>query len=154
MRQLLIMITVFVGAMALLGYNKAATDNGVTSTGNDQTLQQETDVVFTGKEDHSITLVDAMEMTAAFRREKIDGPWAWFYGREAVENILAQDGVVGVRIYGGLNQEGRFSPVLVGVTADGEDLAYGVLAELTTPCPPCSNISPLMGYSIATISHR
>ena len=78
--------------------------------------------------------------------------WGWYFGGEAIKTLLNQKGVNGFRVYGGINAEDRFSPVLVGVYADGEDIfSLGsslrkglstaaldsvVILDLPTPCPP------------------
>ena len=105
-------------------------------------------IPFTGHENHAISLNAANQMTSAFQAENPYKSYGWYFGRDAIERILARDAVVGIRIYGGLDDESDFSPVLAGTMADGRDfLAYGLakgvvdstalgLAELAQPCPP------------------
>jgi len=108
---------------------------------------KEAQVVFTGKEDHLISLGDATQMTDAYRLENPDGPWGWYFGGEAIQSVLAQNAAVGLRIYGGLNQEGQFSPVIFGVIANGDHITGSglskaltdsgvVILEMAVPCPP------------------
>ena len=47
---------------------------------------------------------------------------AWYFGREAISDLLSQDECVGIRIYGGLDVNVIFSPVVFGVYADGADI--------------------------------
>lgn len=152
MKKLLIPAILFAGviAIALVSCERAATE----STDNPElatpqpVLMKETDVMFTGEEDHSITLTAAEQMMAAFQKDNPYDTYGWFFGRKAIEALLAQDGCVGIRIYGGLNQDGQFSPVLFGVTAKGNDIGGGGLSkaqsdftgvgpkEMSSPCPP------------------
>jgi hypothetical protein len=55
---------------------------------------------------------------------------------KAVQDLLAQAGCVGVRIYHGRNQDGTNAMVLVGVDAKGNDMSGGTLLEQHFPCPP------------------
>lgn len=42
-----------------------------------------------------------------------------FIGRDTIESILAQPGVVGITVFSGIDQAGNPKPVLVGVDSDG-----------------------------------
>ncbi len=99
---------------------------------------------FTGQENHNISLSDATKMTAAFRGKNPNMTKASFFGRDAIERILGQEGCTGIRVYYGEDASSKMSPVLVGVTAKGDDLFNGELAELGGQCPPhCAEGSPL-----------
>lgn len=51
-----------------------------------------------------------------------------FVGRDIIEQILAQPGCVGIRIFGALNELGIRQPVMVGVDANGKNiLNYNVV---------------------------
>ena len=53
---------------------------------------------------------------------------------------------MGLRYYYGTDPRGQPALILVGVTADNEDLWQGVLAEEAWPCPPfCATDNPLNG---------
>ena len=101
--------------------------------------------MFTGKEDHSITLAEAKKLTKKYRVKA--GPGAslgCFFSKKALQEILDQDDCVGIRHYYGESKDGNPVLVLVGVTADGGDMTAGVLVELGFPCPPkCMAGSPL-----------
>ncbi len=91
----------------------------------------------TGKEDHSISLADAAKFTARFRAKAEKGTViGGYFGRDAIEKILAQEGCIGIRYYFAETDDGKPTLVLVGVDADGNDMAKGVLAEVSWPCPP------------------
>ena len=108
-----------------------------------------TAIRFTGKEDHSFPVQAGKEMMTAFQADNPFETYGWYFGREAIEWLLAQDGAVGLRIYGGFKPNGQFSPVILGVDAQGKDIYRGGsglyksplnsprLLEKAFPCPPC-----------------
>ncbi len=93
--------------------------------------------MFTGNEDHDISMADASRLTRNFReragRTAIKGG---FFGQAALQQLLDQDGVVGIRYYYAQENDGRPVLVLVGVDASGNDLIEGFLLERSVPCPP------------------
>ncbi len=101
---------------------------------------------FTGKENHEITLEEAARLTANYR-ETLNSPTeaiAEYFGMEALNAMLSQDGCVGIRIYYGLDSTGEKKLVLVGVNAEGNDLYEGQLMERGETCPSCcSEANPL-----------
>jgi len=103
--------------------------------------------MFSGKEDHAITLEDARAMLQRWTsgRTSLPGdPSAEFFGREALQRILAQPGCVGLRIYHGRNPKNQHALVLVGTDAAGRDLVAGGIAESGLPCPIwCDDTSAL-----------
>jgi len=110
---------------------------------------------FTGAEDHSISLQDAAQLTHRFQRANPDGVKAHFFGRQAIEKILAQDGVVGIRIYNGADETGRQHLVLVGTNGDGEDQFKGELAQFGGICPPfCDEESALLSASQVQVAAK
>jgi hypothetical protein len=93
--------------------------------------------VFSGLEDHTIALEDAGRQTRSHRRSAGAGAIkAGVFGRAAIEQVLAQDGVVGMRYYFGQESNGRPVMVIVGVDEMGRDLYDGVVCERSAPCPP------------------
>lgn len=101
---------------------------------------------FTGKKDHSISINDAAELTRNYRESSESGAIiAEFFGREALERILAQEGCVGIRCYYGQKEDGKPALVLVGADANEEDLLDGSeIAQAGDPCPPnCASANPL-----------
>lgn len=103
---------------------------------------------FDGKEEHRISLQEARTITKRYREkpENKGKPRAHYVGRGVLDEILAQPGCVGLRIYHANkreldpNQGGSDATlVIVGVTADERDMVNGVIAERTWVCPPyCS----------------
>jgi hypothetical protein len=105
-------------------------------------------MAFTGNEGHDINLNDAIRFTATYRETKGDEFLGGFFGKEAIKNILNQQGCAGIRIYNAIDDNNKRTYVLVGVTSDNVDMTGGELAEFLIGCPPhCPDGSPLAGTS-------
>ena len=98
---------------------------------------------FTGKEGAAITIEEAQAMIGRYRtkyatKEGSDEPsdtiWV-FSGREIIQQILDQEGCVGIRFYFG-EREGHKDIVMIGVDKDENDLVKGVIADRSSACPP------------------
>lgn len=76
-----------------------------------------------------INLEEAVALTTAFRDANPDALRAEVSYKEIIEEILAQTGCVGIRIYKGLDNAGVPSNVLVGVDASNNDMVDGVLGN-------------------------
>jgi len=101
--------------------------------------------LYSGHENHLITLAEGVELTKAFRVSTTsDAALAHYSGKDAFEKILAQDGCVGVRLYYGKRKDGSPTLVAVGVDQNGNDITKGVLADKMPSCPPfCAKDSEL-----------
>lgn len=90
--------------------------------------------VFTGMEDHNISLDEAGTLTRNYRmaagRGAVKGR---YFSRVSLEQLLMQDGVVGVRYYYAEDQSGHPQMVLVGVDAQGKDLTEGFVISNGLP---------------------
>lgn len=100
---------------------------------------------FTGKEDHSISLEDAGELTRSYRDESKTGAIiAEFFGKEALQRMLNQQGCVGIRCYYGKKADGSPALVLVGANENEDDIIDGEIAEAGSSCPPsCASANAL-----------
>jgi hypothetical protein len=97
------------------------------------------------KRDHRIKLAEATELTAKHRKEGAGGGNAEFFHREAFDQLLAQPGCAGIRIYRGKGAKGEHHSIMVGVDATGADMVKGGVMQQGLPCPPyCDAESPLV----------
>ena len=92
--------------------------------------------MFTGNEDHDIPLADAAAMTKLYRSSVPAGSHkGGFFGKAAIESVLAQTNCVGIRYYHGIDSRGEPVIILVGVDANENDLHTGQVLEFAIPCP-------------------
>ena len=90
---------------------------------------------FTGTEIHTISLLDAADLTAHYRTNHPGAIKAFYYSKAAISAILAQEDCVGIRIYYGEDDEDNPKLVICGVLANEDDIDDGLLAEFGLPCP-------------------
>ena len=104
-------------------------------------------MLFTGNENHSISLEDAVKITKNYRDSAGVGVFLGGYvSKNAVLKILNQENCLGIRIYNAINDAGESTLVLAGVNSSGDDLTKGELAEFVSACPPyCPVASELAG---------
>ena len=98
-------------------------------------------MTFTGNENHDITLQEASHWTANYRNANPDQTKGHYFGETAIQNLLNQTGCVGMRIYYAITDTGIKQLVIVGVTADGNDLVNGLILDRSVLCPPDCGIS-------------
>lgn len=106
-----------------------------------------------GNENHRITLAEAAQLTENYRRAAvgviagaISGVKGEAFGKNAIDEMLAQTGCTGTRIYYGLEllPIPRIRLILVGVDSNGNDLVNGIILDYGTPCPTiCSTPNAL-----------
>jgi hypothetical protein len=94
---------------------------------------------------HVISLKDAAALTKRFRDSVPAGSIiAGMFNAQDIRRILDQAGCEGLRYYYGLDVSNTPVLVLVGVTADGNDMYNGELAEISILCPTdCADPNPL-----------
>ena len=93
--------------------------------------------IFTGFEDHHIDAQEASQLTRNYRmREGKGAVKGQYFSRAALEQMLAQEDVVGMRYYYTRSNEGKLGLVLVGVKEDGEDLVNGFVCGNAIPTSP------------------
>jgi len=95
--------------------------------------------------DHHIPLQAAAALTRRHREAAGKGAaLGGMIGRKALEELLAQPGCEGMRIYYGREELGQSALVLVGVDAADADMTGGTILEQLYPCPPiCGNKNQL-----------
>jgi hypothetical protein len=91
-----------------------------------------------------ITLTEASKMTATFRKNYPNATKGVMYSNNVFTDILSQTGCVGIRIYNGIDANGKLTNVLVGVDASGNDLYNGKVYDTGAACPTaCGVLNPL-----------
>jgi hypothetical protein len=73
--------------------------------------------------DHSIPLDDAVELVKRYRT--FCGPAAekgGFFWAEPIRRMLAEPGCVGMRYYHGVDADGKYRIILLGVDSNGRDI--------------------------------
>jgi hypothetical protein len=140
----ILMAWVFYGCGTADSANKTADLSANPTEG----LAKGSELMFSGFEDHDIDMDVAEKMMADFRENNPYKAYGWYIGRVAIEDLLGEAGAVGMRIYGGLDNEGEFSPVIFAVDSLGYDLPRRGLEkqldmgptaspkEKLPPCPP------------------
>jgi hypothetical protein len=104
-------------------------------------------VEFNGSEGGELDLPTAKKWTANFRSKNAssDEILAHYFGFEIIQQILKQEGCVGIRIYYALDERGEKKLLLVGVDSNGENLlplegartsdGGNVIGDYSWPCP-------------------
>lgn len=100
-------------------------------------------MAFDGTEGGEITLDQGAAMTAQYRRLNPNTTIAHFFGKDILNQLLAQDGCEGIRMYYGVDSDGKKQLVLVGADGSENDIT-GLVADLSFPCPDaCSKKNAL-----------
>jgi len=96
---------------------------------------------------HLISLAEAAQMTHAFQNAtQFQGMTvACMMDNNAYQQIMTQPGCTSVRTYFALDDLNNLTIVVVGVDAQGNDIASGIIMERAYRCPIlCHKNSPLM----------
>lgn len=102
-------------------------------------------MAFTGNEAEEFPLETAEEWTANYQATINTGDTvSHFFGKNIIKDILDQEGCMGIRVYYALDGNGDKQLIMVGANADEDDMYEGIIAEVSSPCPPsCPTDSPL-----------
>jgi hypothetical protein len=102
-------------------------------------------MAFDGSEGGFISLSEAADYTKNYRSSVPAGSTiAHFFGKEMLEDLLKQTGCVGIRAYYGQEDNGFKNLILVGVTADQNDMVNGLIGDRSVLCPSlCSTKNSL-----------
>ena len=155
-------IHAFLAAVLILGLIAITSCENVTTETEEEsslaqpslgTIQAGSTSMFTGNEKHNISLSTANDLIDRYAQKSADEPNGWYFGGDAILALLAQDSAVGLRIYHALKEDGEHTPVIFGVTRDGNDLGADhrlqksfsdsaiIILDVALPCPPyCGGI--------------
>jgi hypothetical protein len=102
-------------------------------------------MAFDGSEAGFISLTEAAGYTKNYRNSVPSGSTiAHFFGKEMLKDLLNQPGCVGIRAYYGQEDNGVKNLILVGVTADENDMTAGLIGDRSFLCPVrCASRNPL-----------
>ncbi|MCC9135453.1 hypothetical protein ACFSKU_13925 [Pontibacter silvestris] len=103
---------------------------------------------YDGTEGAPIELAQAAKWTKNFREkikdaEESEKIKAHFFGRDILKKILEQEDCMGIRMYYAKDDAGQKQLILVGATAEGEDMVNGIVADMSKVCPPDCVVSEL-----------
>lgn len=106
-----------------------------------------------------ISLQQGIEMTTVFRENR-DGilleqyqgldilPKCESFDRDLIDEVLAQEGCTGIRIYYGMSEDNKIHAILVGFDANDEDILTAGDPKIIegarrcpTECPPSSDLN-------------
>jgi hypothetical protein len=94
-------------------------------------------MAFNGKEGTVISLSTASGWTANYRNQMgMTDPKGHFFGMERFNEILAQTGCIGIRIYHGIDDNGQKVLIMVGAKANEDDIDNGIIVDKAVRCPP------------------
>lgn len=97
---------------------------------------------YSASEKKKLTLGEAQERRVAFQNNSstLNDFNSAFFGKDAIEDVLAQTGCVGIRVvmtYDSTIQTNQKTLVVVGVDSSGNELTSGGEIYLSEkPCPP------------------
>jgi hypothetical protein len=93
-------------------------------------------MAFDGKEGGEITLETASSWTENYRNQMVSGDLkGHFFGKDHFNAILEQTDCVGIRIYNGMDDNGKPVLILVGTKANEDDLVDGIIVDRAISCP-------------------
>ncbi|QEE48269.1 hypothetical protein FUA48_01355 [Flavobacterium alkalisoli] len=92
-----------------------------------------------------IDLSEAKILAHDFQNDFPSSHKCYYLGAEKLQELLAQEGCMGIRIYRALDKtRGEETLVLVGVNAECKDMTDGKILDRMVPCPSICDInSPL-----------
>ena len=104
-------------------------------------------MAFNGTEGAPIPLATAGAYTATYRATLPVGSTATigtFFGKDILNQLLAQGGAMGIRFYFAIDGSGTQTLVAVAADAAENDMVNGIVADVSTPCPPFCSTSNVL----------
>jgi hypothetical protein len=100
-------------------------------------------MAFDGTEGDPITLITGGTMTAKFRLNYPNLTKGCFFGKDLLNQILAQTGCMGIRMYFAQDSNNVLQLVIVGADASEDDMC-NLIGDVSVLCPPrCGNRNSL-----------
>lgn len=100
-------------------------------------------MAFDGTEGGAITLSNGAAMTKEHRLRNPTALKARFFGKEILNQILEQEGCMGIRFYFGQDEDGVRELVICGADQYEDDM-LDLVADVSAPCPSnCSTPNAL-----------
>lgn len=103
---------------------------------------------FTGNEGTMITVSQGADLTKGYRDASLSTTNAIFFGVEKLQELLDQNGAVGIRFYFGLDESKELTLVAVGANEKEEDILIPnaeLVLDCGIKCPNnCDPSSPLL----------
>lgn len=87
-----------------------------------------------------ISLNTAAQWTANYRSANPNQVKAHGFGMNIINQVLDQEGCIGIRIYYAISDSGEKTLVVVGIDGAGNDMENGVLADFSAPCPASCSV--------------
>ena len=122
---------------------KSQTSNGLA--GKTRTSGRVGGKLFNSAVGDPIDPMIAKSWAANYRAKNPDDIKGHFFGFEIINQILNQNGCIGIRMYYGLDGNGKKVIMLVGVDSEGENIIStseefldgeeGIIADASWPCP-------------------
>ena len=102
-------------------------------------------MAFNGKEGEEISLETASSWTENYRNQMVSGDLkGHFFGKDHFNAILEQTDCVGIRIYNGMDDNGKPVLILVGAKVNEDDLVDGIIVDRAISCPDkCGRVNDL-----------
>lgn len=100
-------------------------------------------MAFDGTEGSEITYSEGSDLTAEYRRLNSGDTKGHFVGKDLINDLLAQEDCMGIRIYYGIDEYGNKELVIVGADSNEDDI-LDLIIDKTIKCPPtCGNSNNL-----------
>ena len=96
-------------------------------------------MAFNGTEGGEITLEKGADLTAEYRRLNPGATLGHFMGKDILKDLLDQTGCEGIRIYYGIDSDGKKQLVLVGADEEENDMLE-LVADESWKTPPYKGV--------------
>lgn len=94
---------------------------------------------FTGEENHLVSIAEALDFIKRYQLQTAsDAVPGGFFAHQVVRSLISQPRAVGARYYYGFSESGIQLLLLVGVSADRNDILHGEPAKVSVLNPPLS----------------